>query len=220
MAALSHITCIGDSHVWVLDHLAEHGAPLEHTELAVTGVGGATAFGLANPNSTTNALEVFRQVVADQDARTVLLMLGEIDCGFLAWLRADRDGTSVEQQLAASFERYHRFVDELAQRAATVLVVTVPPPTVPDYSTWGGLDNARRRVTASLRERTDATRTYNGWIRKLGGVRVVDVEHECLDPSTGLVRDALRRADPLDHHLNWDVFAPVMRDGLVRLGYT
>jgi hypothetical protein len=219
---MTTLWCFGDSHTWVFEHVERTGI-LAATRLRVTRVGGATAFGLANPNSVTNALAVFtRELAAVPADDPVLFCLGEVDAGFLVWLRAQKRGTAVDDELADSLARYTRFLDVVAAAHRDLVVATVPLPTVRDYACWAGPANARRAVRASIAERTAATRRYNeglrAWARRRGA-RVLDTEADLLDPATGLVRDRFRHPDPNDHHYDPDAFAPVVVARLRELGF-
>lgn len=214
--------CFGDRHAYVPEHIRHRGM-LAATELTVTRVGGATAFGLANPNSATNALVIFRRALAATPiGDPVLFLLGEVDAGFLVWLRAQQRGTSVEDELAASLRRYTSFLDAVVASGRVVIVSTVPLPTVVDYTAWPGLANARRQVRASIRERTAATRRYNDGLRRWAasvGAEVLDTEADVRDPRTGLVHARFRHADPCNHHYDMAAFAPVVVRRLAELGF-
>lgn len=220
---MRRLHCLGDSHAYVFEHVRERKM-LQTTELIVTRVGGATAFGLANPNSATNALSVFRAALeAVPTTEPALFLVGEVDAGFLVWLRSQQRGTSVEAELAESLDRYARFVDEVRHTGREVIVATVPLPTVLDYSTWAGLANARREVRATLEERTAATRRYNEGLRRWAaarGVRLLDTEADLLDERTGLVRDVFRHPDPCNHHYETAAYASVVVPRLAELGFS
>jgi hypothetical protein len=149
-------------------------------------------------------------------------MLGEVDCGFLIWYRAQKYRVSVEDQLDESFRNYAAFLDEIRERGRyQVIIAAVPPPTLLDGQVWGDVADARKEIHASLAERTELTKVYNerlrGWTQRTGR-SFLDYEADVLDPSTGLVRSNLRNPDPLDHHLDPAKFARVLAVGLHRLG--
>lgn len=214
--------CFGDSHAYVFEHIRAHGM-LAATCLTVTRVGGATAFGLANPNSATNALTVFRRTLAATPTEEpALFLMGEVDAGFLVWLRAQQRQTAVEDELAESLRRYTSFLEGVMATGRAVVVATVPLPTIVDYTSWSGLANARRRVRASIQERTVATRRYNDGLRRWAaatGACVLDTEADLLDERTGLVRPVFRHADPCNHHYDMAAFAPVVVRRLAELGF-
>jgi hypothetical protein len=200
------ITVLGDSHVKAFRRMRED-VPGSDSWIHAVVVTGATALGLANPNSKTNALELFNVALDPVPrSRRTLVMIGEVDAGFLVWRRAAANGTSVEHELQVSLDRYEHYLEGLlAEGRHRLGVVSVLPPTIDDYATWSGLANERRHVTASLAERTDATVAYNAELRRW------TAEHRCvyldlatgaIDPTTGVIRDELRNPDQFNHHLN------------------
>ncbi len=218
---LAHV--FGDSHAQAFRDVQRLGG-LQHTWFDVVSVVGATALGLANPNSRTNALAVFREALARVlPSDPVLFMLGEVDCGYLIWERAQRRGTTPEHELASSLAAYTAFLEPVVrERGGNVWVVVVPPPTVFDYRVWGGLGTNRSSVQASLRERSILTRSYNQQLRewvKAHGCHLIDYEEDVTDPETQLVVEHVRHPDPLNHHLAPSAFVPILVAHLKRAGF-
>jgi hypothetical protein len=216
------VTVVGDSHARVFNEIhRRHLVP--RTWFHVVAVSGATALGLANPNSRTDALGRFgRGLRRVPRSRAVVVMLGEVDCGFLAWYLADERGTTVDVELARSRARYVQYLEGLlADGRSHLCLVSAILPTVDDYTTWAGLDNERRTVTADMAERTAATLAYNAEMRAWAadhGCAYLDLDAPTLDPTTGLVADAFRNPDPLDHHLSRGPLAAAIAAQLVALG--
>jgi hypothetical protein len=215
--------CLGDSHARVFDRIQE-GALLRRTSLDVTRVLGATALGMANPNSRSNALVDFTRALRGVPTDLPLItLLGEIDCGYLLWYRADRAGHDVSVEFEQSLAAYTGYLADLQQRGHSRLIVAmVPPPTVQDYAEWAGLDNARKHVTASLAQRAELTRSYNRRLREWAGAHraeILDYEDDVTDPATGMVRPELVHPDPLNHHLDPERFAAVVASRMRELGF-
>jgi hypothetical protein len=214
--------CFGDSHVAVFREVA-HLRALRRTWLHVLPVRGATALGLANPNSKTNSLQLFREVIDTLPPdRPLLFMLGEVDCGFLIWYRAQHKGLSVDGEFDTSFRNYVGFLEALLQEGRMRLVIaTVPPPTIRDGQ-QGAVANARREVSASLHDRTALTRAYNARLRTWATAHqchFLDYEGELIDPVTGKVKEELRHADEADHHLDVHKHAQIVAVHLRAAGY-
>jgi hypothetical protein len=217
------VHCFGDSHVRIFEELSRSRA-LPGTRFVVTAVRGATALGLANPNSQTHALETFKREIAwIPKSRTLLFMLGEVDCGYLVWYRSQRGSGTAAQVAAESLKNYTGFLDGLiAEGRERLVVASVFLPTVEDYSTWSGLQNARREVKADIAERTRITREYNAAVRAWVNDRrctFLDLEPSMLDGSSGLVRREFVHPDPFDHHLDPEALRPAVVDGLRRVGF-
>ncbi|AWN47109.1 hypothetical protein DK419_12955 [Methylobacterium terrae] len=162
---------------------------------------------MRNPNSQTHALEIFSShlMPARPDAIPVL-QLGEVDCGFVIWWRADKLGEGVEAQLYASINAHLGYVDQLIASGYSQVVLTgAVPPTIQDGQDWGEIANMRREVTTSIAERTELTHRYNALLKNGAQNRncpFVDITPALLDPATGVLADHYRSDDPNDHHLH------------------
>ena len=155
-----HVLCLGDSHVRVLGRVRVPGA-WRH---APSQLSGATASGVLNPNSTTRSLEVFSaRLNRAKPWQSILFQLGEVDCGFVIWHRAERHGISVDEQLDLTVASYAAFLAHVAEMGFRRLVVlSAPLPTISDYpSQLAEVANARKEVTASMLDRTALTLRYN-----------------------------------------------------------
>lgn len=218
------VIVVGDSHANVFAEIRRRRL-VPRTSFSLVSVSGATARGLANPNSTTDALARFGaalQVVPR--SRRTLVMLGEVDCGFLCWYLAEREQTTVDAQLQISWAHHRHYLDGLlAEGRRRLGVVSVLPPTVDDYTTWTGLANERRQVTADIEARTEATLAYNGQLKDWAdqrGCAYLDLDPALIDPATGLLRDEFRNPDPTDHHLNPDPLASLVAHSCAELDWT
>jgi hypothetical protein len=215
--------CFGDSHATVFGEI-ERRRLLPRTWLDVEMIGGATALGLANPNSRTRALPRFEQSIgAIAPDRHLLFMLGEVDCGFVIWYRAEQRGIPPARELERSIRNYTRFLDRLLEAGRTRLIVAATPlPTILEGQDWGEVANLRREVKASLKARTDLTLEYNARLREWARSRecaFLDYEREVLDPSTSVVAEAFRNPNPRDHHLAPGPFAALLARRLRELGF-
>ena len=206
-----HVLCVGDSHVYVM-----HLVAVPRAWFWIEGVEGATASGVLNPNSETRSREIFMETLSrGRRWQHVLLELGEVDCGFVIWRRAEREGLSVEQQLQRTLDAYETFIEQvLTMGFAGVTVMSVPLPTIDDPSEWRGhVANARREVKATQLERTQLTLRYNQELARRCarvGVAFVDVTSEQMDPATGLVHSRFIRPTKYDHHLAYLPFAELI----------
>jgi hypothetical protein len=200
-----HVVCIGDSVLDVFSSIASRRL-IRRTRFSVCSVGGATAQGIMNPNSKTDALRIFTErAIAARDWQDLVFSLGEVDCGFLIWYRAAKYGTPVEEQLHRSIENYVSFLSRVpTSPMRRVFVLSAFLPTIADGQDWGEVANARRDVTASQRDRTALTLEYNALLEaaaRSNSFEFVDVTTGHLDPVTGLVDRRFLNPDPLDHHL-------------------
>ena len=196
-----HVVVLGDSHTEVMRSWAPDGWWFQ-----VLIVRGATASGIQNPNSRSEALPLYRDRLAGMKRfQEVLVLLGEVDCGYIVWRRAQARGTTAAAEMLQSVDRYMTFLVE-AQRATDhpVLVLSAPLPTLPDESSmWGEVAQQRADVQISQLERTAMTRDFNDELCRqvaAAGMVFVDAATEQLDVATGRIHAEFVRADG-DHHL-------------------
>jgi hypothetical protein len=213
--------CLGDSHLFVFrKELPFHNVAqlVPHAWFEPCIVAGATARGLVNPFSYTNALSIFRRrIELAEPWQPVVFQLGEVDCGFLIWFRARRHGESIEDQINDSVGSYLSFIEEVRTRGFQELyVLSAPPPTMPDGHDWKGRAQARTQVRdISQRERTELTRRYNAELARLAGdYTFIDVTEPTLDEATGVVADAYVNADEDDHHLAPEPYSRLVAERL------
>ncbi len=217
------LLCLGDSHCDAFIAIRRRKL-LTRTWLNVLPVGGATARGMSNPDSTTGALQTFERFIGriPPDA-PVLFCLGEVDCGYLLWSLAERNGTDVKDEAARSLDALFAFLEDLRGRSPrTILLTTVPLPTIVDLARWKGLDGARGSVKADIAARTELTRWFCQQLRTRAadhGCRLVDYEEDILDPRTGLVASRFVHPDPHNHHLDYGPLAPILADKLRATGF-
>jgi hypothetical protein len=195
------ILVLGDSHTSIFLHRAIRRA-FPKSFFNVINVGGATASGLPNPNSKSQASQKFAQALADTTARRIIVMLGEVDTGFIIWFRAAKYGEPVEQVMAQAVANYAGFLADLHSRTDSLLCVSTPLPTIRDGTDWGEVATARKEVAASQRDRTELTLRFNARIQEFcesHGIGFISLDRESLG-SDGLVSPGLLNPDPNDHH--------------------
>jgi len=202
--------CIGDSHTSVFKYVRDN-VEWKKTHFRLCVVPGATAMGLANPNSKTDALGIWTEYLKDVPKHHYLLFsLGEVDCGFVIWYRAKKYGMTVEEQFQLSLGNYTQFLDGVVQQGyRAIFVLSAALPTIQDGQDWGEIAKlrmeqlTRKDVSVSLKERTELTRRYNGELRSYcsrNGLTFLDLEADTLDADTGLIKAGFLNKDPLDFH--------------------
>jgi hypothetical protein len=221
LARRQQVWCLGDSHMRAFNRLRMPGAWFR-----VVPVRGATASGIRNPQSRTEALKTFRGVLHwARPWQHVIIGLGEVDCGFLIWHRAGREDLTVAEQLERTLDEYVGFLIEVRDRGfCTVTALSAPLPTVVDYrEAWSNrVAHLRSEVTADIQARTELTVEFNTKLatrcREIG-VRFADTARQQLDPATGLVYSHL--VDPLgeDHHLRTGPYTEMVAVELRSLGF-
>jgi hypothetical protein len=209
-----HVIVLGDSHSEVLAEWAPAGWLFD-----VTVVGGATASGVRNPNSATEALPRYRERLARSKVwQPVMTMLGEVDCGYIIFRRARTEQITLDESLSETVRRYEEFIRDEVASEHPVIVMSAPLPTLPDdASSWGEIAQRRADVQISQAERTSMTIQFNQRISDIctrEGWRFVDSTSAQLDPKTGLVRDDLIRHGSGDHHLADELYRTLLASAL------
>ncbi|WP_426203123.1 SGNH/GDSL hydrolase family protein [Pseudomonas sp. TWP3-1] len=197
---MKSVLVLGDSHALVFSSEQMKALFPEQT-FEVISVGGATVSGLQNPNSATQAMPQYLAALQSTAAKTVIVMLGEVDTGFVIWYRAQKYGSSVEQMLERAVDNYQKFLMRIAQ-SFHVICISTPLPTIRDDMQWGDVANLRKEVTTSLRERTRLTIKFNALMESFCNRQAIS--HLNLDKTSvdemGRLKEILRNPDPNDHH--------------------
>lgn len=212
------IYIIGDSHAGYFLFKGVRSALVRVVQLP-----GATAYGLVEDKSTSGARRAINKLLRTVGRGSiVVLQFGEVDCAFSVWKRAHKNGTSPAEEVHEACKNYLSFIGELKQFGiGTVLVGTVPPPTVSDWKRWHGSPIAafRQQIEATLEERTECTKIFNRILRSsanTGLFRFIDVESDYIDGITGLVKGELVIQDDL--HLNWVRAREINLGALAKMG--
>jgi len=134
------------------------------------------------------------------------MSLGEVDVGFLAYMRARQAGGAPRDYADVSFERYTDFLTtQILARTGSLLVLSAIPPTVQDYSVWTDQQNARRHLRTSWQERADMTADWNRrlrlWCAENGAVWL-DMTPHVTEPGTMRVRPEWLHPDAYEQHLH------------------
>ncbi|MGZ8903912.1 MAG: SGNH/GDSL hydrolase family protein [Methylobacter sp.] len=211
---MQEVLVLGDSHTPVFNHpLFKEKFP--DLFLNVLTVIGATASGLENPNSKTRAYPIFREALKQTAAKQVIVMLGEVDTGFVIWYRAQKYQESVAAMMDKAIASYSCFLTELKMRFDVVCIST-PLPTIQDGNDWGDIANARREVTASQVERTALTLEFNRIMQgfcQQNGIRYIMLDDLSLGDD-GIVKTELLNSDSSNHHYDQDRYSRLLVEGL------
>ncbi len=211
---MKEILVLGDSHTPIFHHPSFQANFPAHCFNVVTVIG-ATASGLENPNTKTQAYPIFKDALAQSSAFRVIVMLGEVDTGFVIWYRAQKYQESVSAMAERAIASYSRFLLEVAERFDVVCIST-PLPTIQDGNDWGEVANLRREVTATQAERTALTLDFNRQMQAFCAAH--HLPYIMLDDvslgSDGLVKPALLNRDASDHHYDADTYAALLVERL------
>lgn len=209
------IECFGDSHVAIFRDL-NYVSWAGKRKFRTVAVRGATAYGIGNPNSKTNALKIFQnRLKSIPDNRPLLFMMGEVDVGFLSWWRSQRDNIDVGICVNDALERYTNFLSKVKKTHPRLIISSVPLPTIDDGNIQGNIANARREVKATQSERTEVTLKFNRKLKEWAFTNkaiYLDFDKYALDEKTNLVNKSLINKNARDHHYDRSEFLNIIKN--------
>lgn len=207
-----NVEVYGDSHADVLNYLRLLGVWMN-----ICSVRGATAFGVANPNSKTNAANIFKYFLEGlHHKRDLVYLMGEVDCGFLIWLLFKKREVSVRYLLNEAISSYTSFISENSKFAGKVIVISTPLPTIKDGEVVGEVAKARNEVQAPPKKRTQLTLEFNREVKlfcEANGFDFVDLDESSLGLD-GYVKDSLRNKNGRAHHYDQDAYLRLLAASL------
>lgn len=210
------VLVLGDSHASIFSDLRLRAAFPFYYFNVVT-VGGATVSGLENPNSKTQALPIFMNNIKRSKADTVIVLLGEVDTGFVIWYRSEKYKTAVSKMLNKALNNYQEFLFSLSKEHR-IICLSAPLPTVKDGQDWGEVANARREVKASQIDRTKLTIQFNKRMKEYcqkNRIIYLDFDNESIGRD-GVVDINLLNKNPTDHHYEPNVYIQMIIPKLKR----
>lgn len=196
----------GDSHVDVFKYANSKQKDLRFDTCVVPG---ATAQGVVNPNSKTDALKTFTNVLNQVDTKKYhkfLIMLGEVDCGFVVWVRSKKYNISVNEQINLSVYNLFNFLKnniEKRFKPEDIIVIGSILPTIKDNTDKRFLNGARKDVNVSLKDRINKTIEYNNILKKKSfenNYNYIDITKYILKDN--IVHNKFLNKDPYNHHLD------------------
>jgi hypothetical protein len=210
-----NVLVIGDSHTGVFRGAAIR-AHFPLTAFKVVSVVGATASGLQNPNSKTQALPTFMDCIErTPEAQKVIILLGEVDAGFVIWYRAQKYGTSVEEMLEKALFSYQEFLLKFSDQRQ-LICMSAPLPTIKDGQAWGKVANLRKAVKATQEARTQLTLKFNQRMKAFcqeHEIEYLDFDQASLG-ADGIVEHRLLNKHPTDHHYDYDAYRKMILPAL------
>jgi hypothetical protein len=213
----NEVVVLGDSHARVFGRQPLRRLPVR---FEVVSVSGATASGLANPNSASGASSTFTTKL-DQIRRrrrppkAIVVVLGEVDCGFVIWWHQQERGTPVDELLDRAITNLASLLVQ-ASACAPAVFVSAPLPTIADQAEFGEYANQRRSIIASQAERTELVLEFNRRAAEVCerlGVTFIDLDDRSLGPD-GLVSSLLANPDPANHHYDPIIYSRLLANEL------
>ena len=203
------ILAIGDSHIRVFEH-SYFGRFFPNIAFKIVYVPGATASGIRNVNSLTQAYSIFKAALEEGGYDEIFVTLGEVDAAYAIWKRAEVRGTEIAILLEDVVGKYEEFIHSLCNYAPTT-VISAALQTISDCRGCGDeTSKVRSSIDISIVERTRLTLDFNKKIKMFCAQQKIDY----FDFDTialgkeGMVRSWLVHPDnPCDHHYRRWVYA-------------
>jgi len=210
------VLVLGDSHAGVFKNKIFR-KKIRKIYFNVVSVGGATVSGLKNPNSVTNAFEIFTAALSKYKGKVVIVMLGEVDTGFTIWFYAEKHGCDIDESYGKACENYKAFLLSIRDKF-NVLVISAALPSIEDGSFLGEVSNLRKSIKASQKEKIELTIRFNQEIERFSMGNCMDylnLDSDCLDSTGERLREIYLNNNPADHHYNQDEYANLITSKLV-----
>ena len=210
------VYCLGDSHIGIFDDdRLRRALPFAHFH--TVSVEGATASGLPNPNSQSQAGVIFDDTLGRMEATArIIVCLGEVDAGFVIWLRTKSAPTTLLRSFRNAVKNYQTFLTRLAA-ARRVIVVSAPLPTIRDGDRTSIVGNLRRELNVSQRDRTRLTLLFNRVMQRFCAARKIiylPLDAASLDAASGVVAERLRHPSATNHHYCSEAYAALLAQHL------
>ncbi len=201
-----------DSHGGVFEYIHDNALLSPHY-INCEVVGGATAYGLNNDQSSTRSFLKFSQAIKRYPTFDVIgIMLGEVDCSVTLWAVAQKRGVAAAELIPQAMRGYQRLIDYLQSNGKSRIVLFGSIlPTVSDEQQPFQFEPLRRNAGADQRQRTALVLAFNQQLQVLAkgaGLDYLDITQETLDEKTGLVNQAFVIRDRIDHHQSQAMTAP------------
>ena len=184
-------------------------------DIELCSVDGATISGLSNPNSKTNTINTFLEALENSTADKVLILLGEVDLGFVLWYRAQKYDEDIFKMMDLALDNYMSLLVRCEAKfgSENIICLSSPLPTIPDNDPeYGDVANARKSIRASQLERTKLTLTFNDKLKKIceaKGFSSLNLDLLSLGEN-GLVSSKLLNKNKTDHHYNKFEYAKLL----------
>jgi hypothetical protein len=198
------IHIISDSHGEAFKHIDFKSQYNINSKYCI--VHGATASGLANPNSNTQAYPIFKKHISEKVKKNdhIIFLIGEVDCGFTIWLMSEKKNLLTDDILKRAVTNYTDFIsDFVLPYTKNIIICSAILPTIKDGAPMGEIANLRREIKASQKEKTALTLNFNNSLREFClkfKLKYINLDSILLNETTKVIKEEFLNEDILDHH--------------------
>ena len=202
-----NILVCGDSHTWVFRY-ANKKQSIYNFDMCTSP--GSSAQGALNNHSKTNAYKIFMNRIKNtKKVDKILIMLGEVDCGFLIYVRSKRYNISINEQIDSCVNNLFGMVKSILgtyreYKNTDIIIAGSVLPSIVDNTDKRFLHGSRKEVDVSQLERTKKTLEYNNKLKKKcieNGYHYIDITNDVIGKDGLISREYVNR-NPYDHHLD------------------
>ena len=200
----------GDSHARVFGYMK---TKINDIDIKTFSISESTARGCLNKKSVSGFFKKFNGFVnGSNNLNTydnILIMLGEIDCGFLIKAISKRRKTSIEEQLKISTDNLFEFIEKHVCNyfpPEKIIICGSILPVIKDDIVWGNVHNIRKGVGGNQKEKTDLTIKFNNILKDFSenkNMNYIDIVDDIIS-SNGVIDDKYLDDNKFEHHLPSD----------------
>lgn len=194
------ILVLGDSHTEVFNGYTGKEYIFEQFRCH-----GATARGSINPNTKTNSLSIFKKGLKSKKAKRVIICLGEVDCGYLIWLKNKETKQPIDELMNESIDNLIKFIETEVYpyyKPEEINIMSVIPQVIEDMTNSKFLNGDRSNVNISIHRRNSLTNKWNDRLEqecKIRNWKFIDINHRIVEDDK--VKLEYRFQNLWNHHL-------------------
>jgi hypothetical protein len=129
--------------------------------------------------------------------------LGEVDCAYILWKKAQDYNNSAYDNISISIQGYELLLKELLPYKKRIILSSAILPTVKDGQKNSSEVALRDTVSTTQLERTSLTLKFNEQLKLFAikyGLDYIDISEETINKDTNLLDDQFIIKDKVDHH--------------------
>jgi len=206
------VIVLGDSHSRIFSYMNNKQ---KEYKFKIQMVNGASAYGSINQNSKTRAFNEYTDYLEENKIKNkknkkIIIMLGEVDCGYLIYVRSQRHSITIDEQINCCIDNLSKFiknelVDKFKFHPSDIIICGSILPTIKDNTDKNFLNGSRKEVKESQQIRTEKTLLYNSLLKseaEKNNYNYIDITEHIINKKTNIVKDFYLNSNKYDHHLN------------------